>query len=324
MQFRELRINFLLKNSRNGLLSILFVFFLSDTLHGQSLAYKQSFMLLDSMLIDASAYSFKKAVFSVENAYLNGKLDTLYLNRHIKVLTQLAKGLIKNRQLLYHQKDIEKVKVYAALFSIMTDTIPIVNSKKGNLVYTPYQYDFDDPFGHVKWENMFVSKLLKTRKGNCHSLPYLYKILAEELDAEAHLALAPNHVYIKHYTHKNGWYNTELTSGVFPHDAWLMASGYVHLNAIKNGVFLKALNNKESIALCLVDLALGYTKQADYDPDFVIQCADKALTVFPNLANALVLKVEAKGRNSNNCTSNTNLLGKHQMNYLSYRLSNSK
>jgi hypothetical protein len=58
-------------------------------------------------------------------------------------------------------------------------------------------------------------------------MPYLYKILAEELGVDANLALAPNHVYIKHRIKAVGWYNTELTSGIFPEDGWLMASSEV-------------------------------------------------------------------------------------------------
>ena len=129
---------------------------------------------------------------------------------------------------------------------------------------------------------MFVSKLLYTRKGNCQSLPYLYKILAEEIGVDAHLALAPNHIYIKHRNERDGWYNTELTSGFFPIDAWIMASGYVHLDGIRNGLYMKALDNKESIALILVDLAQGYEKQ---NPE-------TALKYYPNLVNALLLKLE--------------------------------
>lgn len=63
-----------------------------------------------------------------------------------------------------------------------------------------------------------MSKLLDTQKGNCNSMPYLYKILAEELGVDANLALAPNHVYIKHNIKSLGWYNTELTSGIFPQE----------------------------------------------------------------------------------------------------------
>ena len=42
---------------------------------------------------------------------------------------------------------------------------------------------------------------------NCHSLPYLYKIIMDELGYEWHLALAPNHMYIKTNNKKVGWYN---------------------------------------------------------------------------------------------------------------------
>jgi hypothetical protein len=140
---------------------------------------------------------------------------------------------------------------------------------------------------------MFVSKLLTSHKGNCHSLPYLYKIIAEESGTTANLALAPNHIYIKHRNIKNGMFNTELTSASFPIDAWIMASGYIHLTAIQNGVYMKALNDKESVALCLIDLAEGYKRKTNNsDSDFIIKCCDKALEYFPNYINALILKAE--------------------------------
>jgi hypothetical protein len=69
--------------------------------------------------------------------------------------------------------------------------------------YLPFRYSFDDPLGKQDWSNMFVTKLLATHQGNCHSLAYLYKILADELGAKCWLALAPNHIYIKNYSEKN-------------------------------------------------------------------------------------------------------------------------
>lgn len=275
---------------------IILCFAFSKNLTAQDFLYQESYALLVGMLESPTKYSFKKAVFSVENAYVNGTLDTIYLNSKIDFLKTLSEKLLESRTLQYQGKDKEKVSKYAALFSILNDSIPIEDSKGNDFVYVPYRYDFDDPFGHENWKNMFISKLLETGKGNCHSLPYLYKILGEELNVEANLALAPNHVYIKHKNEKDGWYNTELTSGIFPIDAWLMASGYIHLDAIRNGVYMKALNNEESIALCLVDLAQAHQKQAFYDLDFVIKCADKALEYFPNYVNAMILKTEAKGK----------------------------
>lgn len=141
---------------------------------------------------------------------------------------------------------------------------------------------------------MFVTKLLKTHSGNCHSLPFLYKILCEELGEPAWLAMAPNHIYIKLWSKSTGWFNTELTSGYFPIDAWIMASGYIHLNAVQNRVYMDTLSSKQSIAVCLIDLAKGFEKKVgkNASADFVGECADLALQYYPYYANALLLKAE--------------------------------
>lgn len=244
------------------------------------------------MLLNEHKYSFKKAVFSVENAYLNGKLDTLAINNQIRVLTNLSKSLIQDRFLAYVENDKEDVNKWASVYQVMCDSIPVVIQDK-LYQYTPFQYDFNDVFGNEEYSNMFVSKLLETRKGNCHSLPYLYKILCEELGTTAHLALAPNHIYIKHQSKKHGWYNTELTSGIFPNDAWLMASGFIHVEAIKNGVYMKALNNRESIAVVLMDLANAYQRIfPENDGVFLMKCAQAAIEAYPNFSTALILRAE--------------------------------
>lgn len=274
------------------LLLILLISKLGSSAQNQEKLFEESYILLNSMTIDESNYSFKKAVFSVENAYMDGKLDTVFVNNQIKFLTSLSKSLIKNRFLAYLDKDKPTVNKWASVYQIMCDTIPIEYNDK-IYKYEPFGYDFNDIFGHNTKENLFVSKLLETRKGNCHSLPYLYKILSEELGVEANLALAPNHIYIKHRSIKDGWYNTELTSGIFPIDAWIMASGFVHVDAITNGVYMKALNNKESIALVLIDLASNYqNKFSKNDGVFILKCCEAAIKAYPNFATALILRAE--------------------------------
>ena len=258
----------------------------------QQQIYDDSFALLDGMLKDEKSYSFKKAVFAVENAYYNGKLDTIAVNREIRLLTNLCETLIKDRFLAYVENDKKDVNKWAAAYQVMCDSIPIVMNDQ-EYRYIPFKYDFNDVYGNRDIANMFVSKLLYTRKGNCHSMPYLYKILCEEQGTTAHLALAPSHVYIKHQNKKNGWYNTELTSGIFPNDAWLMASGFIHVDAITNGVYMKALNNKESIALVMIDLAHAYERSfPDNDGTFLLKCAESAIKAYPNFATALILKAE--------------------------------
>ncbi|WP_083506384.1 hypothetical protein [Chryseobacterium aquaticum] len=254
--------------------------------------YDEAYVHIDNMLSGKEKYSFKKAVFSVEQSYYQGKIDTIAINNELKFLKSFAEQIIKSRELTYQGSDKDKVSKYAALYSIICQPIPVI-VKDSTIQYKPFSYDFTDVFGHDDLPNLFVSKLIATKKGNCNSLPYLYKILAEELGVEANLALAPNHVYIKHNVKSLGWFNTELTSGIFPEDGWLMASGYIHLDAIRNGVFLKALDNKESLALCLFDLAQAYNRSfPSNDGEFLLKVLNKALEVYPNFAKARILKAE--------------------------------
>ncbi|WNI35924.1 hypothetical protein [Chryseobacterium sp. SG20098] len=254
--------------------------------------YNDSYQTLDNMLVDKQPYSFKSAVFSVENAYYQGKLNTEELNRKIAFLTKFCNQIIVNRKLQYSEKDEATVSKYASIYTIICQATPVIIGKD-TLKYKPFTYDFEDVFGHKELSNLFVSKLLDTQKGNCNSMPYLYKIIAEELGVDANLALAPNHIYIKHNIKSIGWFNTELTSGIFPQDSWLMASGYIHLDAIQNGVFMKALNNKESLALLLVDLANAYERSyPENDGSFSLKCAERAIQIHPYLANALILQAE--------------------------------
>lgn len=258
--------------------------------------YEQAFQDINCMLNKTCYASFKDAVFTVENAYFSNQLDRNQFDKQITFLTELSRQFIASQDLLYPYPDRDDVVKYAALFNVITDTIRIQVDSSRILEIQPYTYDFNDIWGHSDWSNMFVSKLLDTKKGNCHSLPYLYKILADEINAKTHIAVAPNHFYIKHQNKANGWYNTELTSGIFPIDAWLMASGYIHLDAIVNKLYMEALDDEQMMALCMIDLAKGYERKLGVlaQNEFVSKCCDAALKVYPHYVNALLLKAETK------------------------------
>jgi hypothetical protein len=205
----------------------------------------------------------------------------------------LSNSLIASRELIYEKDDKKTIEKYAAIFTIMSDTVPVQLDTNKIVYHLPFQYDFNDAFGDSAWSNMFVSKLLTSHKGNCHSLPMLYKILCEEMNEKCYLSLAPNHIYVKLWCEKGGWYNTELTCKAFPIDAWLMVSGYVSLQAIQNGVFMDTLSNQQTLALCMLDLAKGYDRKFNSNkPNFVLMCCDTALKYYPNFVNALLLKAE--------------------------------
>jgi hypothetical protein len=253
--------------------------------------YNSAFLKLEDIL-DKNG-SFKDAVFITENSYLKDSLlkKVYYLN--ISVLSQISKKQIsaitsfKNRTF-----DSLNFKTNYSIFSTLKDSNYIYTDSSFYLKL-PFTYNFSDPFGIDDWTNTFVTKLLVTHKGNCRSLAYLYKILADELGAKCWLALAPSHIYIRNYSQQIGWYNTELTSGTFPTDAWIMTTSYTNPEAVMNGLYMDTLSNQQSIAMCVYDLAWGYEYQThNYYDGFILKCCDLVLKYHPVNPNALLLKAE--------------------------------
>lgn len=280
------------------LLTSMFFCFLCSLLYSNNVDtllvrnYENAFGELASMLNGQQEPDFKKAVFITENAYFNDTLGYEKFNNQIQFLTYFVKTVLASDSLTYDGSDKESIAIQGAVFTVMTDTT-YMKADSMFFIHQPFTYDFEDIWGVNDWSKMFVTKLIRTGKGNCHAMPFLYKILCNELGADAYLALAPHHIYIKCQSKKWGWYNTELTSGIFPVDSWLMASGYIHLSAIQNGIYMDTLSLKESIAFCMFDLAKGYERKFGVgDGKFILKCCNTALKYYPNFINALLLKAE--------------------------------
>ena len=274
---------------------VAFCTFSNSKAQDSTLYYQNAYLVIDSMLTGKTPLSFKKAVFITENAYMNEDLSYLKFDKEIKNLKDFIKILIAIKPISYTEVDKDIIETNASIFQVLTDTVPVFIDTTNVIVHFPFLYNFDDMWGQKDWSNMFVSKLLATQKGNCHSLPFLYKIMAEEFKVPAYLSFAPNHIYIKLYCKKTGWYNTELTSATFPVDAWLMASGYVHLDAIRNGLYMDTLTLQQSVAYCLLDLAQGYQRKfGRNNPEFVIKCCETVLKYHPVNVNAMLTKAETQ------------------------------
>ena len=253
--------------------------------------YDQSLETI-SVLLDQNG-SFKLAVFEVESAFYPNKSDQTLFYKSIDQLARLCQALAntkKNSEII--NADSLNFLLNYSIFSAVHDTLYIFSDSL-YLGHKPYRYNFEDPDGTADWSNTFVSRLLLTHTGNCRSLSYLYKIIADELHAKCWLALAPNHIYIRNYSSKIGWYNTELSSGVFPTDAWIAMTGYISTDAIRSGVYMDTLSNQQSIALCALDLGKGYELQThNYYDGFILKCCDLALKYFSVNPQALLLKAE--------------------------------
>lgn len=245
------------------------------------------------MLIGQKPISFKRSVFLTENAYYSGKLNYQAFCQDLSNIGTQLKQMINVR-------GIGKYKTAPnwATFSFMTDTIA-ANSFK------PFTYDFDDFTGSKDWSKMFVTKLIKTHSGNCHSLPYLYKILCEEIGGTAYLAFAPNHCYIKHRNENGQWTNVELTNPSFPQDQWIIKEMYITVEEIKQNIYMVPLTPKQSVANTMCDLAEGYKSKFGYDP-FFLKVVTSALKYYPrsmpliqHKANCLLSMIKAE-RNKRN------------------------
>jgi len=113
----------------------------------------------------------------------------------------------------------------------------------------PFAYDHDDPWGQ-EITNKLLPDYLKDRRGNCVSMPLLLIFLAERLDLDVAAASAPLHIFVK-FTDGNGkTWNLEATSGAGPtRDVWYRQINPMTDEAVKNGVYLRALSPEETVAL---------------------------------------------------------------------------
>jgi len=265
--------------------------------------FKQAVDEITDMLEDRKPVDFKRAVFLTENAYYKGQLD--YSN----FCNQLTKISVKLNQMIVN-KGLQGYKTAGnwAIFSYMTEKIPENN-------FQPMQYDFENFMGDSDYESFMVSTLLTTRKGNCHSLPYLYKILADEVNVEAFVSTAPMHVYNKHKDEQGKWWNLELTSGTFSRTSFIIESFNVSDAGMESGLYMKPLDGKELLVLCLSDLMDYYEKKTGKYYGEIVQtgcdigikyCKASLLQLwkFDELKYRLDKEMESKGFTNYNQISN--------------------
>lgn len=239
--------------------------------------FTQAYDEIINMLDGKDSLNVKRAQFLMEWAYTEGELDYKEFCHHIDSVVLDLSAFIK-------LNGIESYKTAGnfALFEYFTKSSPL----NGNKVFS---YDFKDFSGAEDFRQLFVSKVMKTHTGQCVSLPMYYKILSEELGAESFIATAPNHMYIKHIAENGKWVNIELTNGHFATDAWMISSMDISAEAIKNRVYLDALDNKQTICTILTSLAMAYQRKYGYD-NFALSCIDKALEYYPQYIPALAVK----------------------------------
>lgn len=242
-----------------------------------STLYNQAYLEMADMLDGKSSLSIKRAVFLLEWAYLDGELIYEdYCHGIDTVATFLSRFIHANGLQLY------KTAGNYALLEYFS------RPYSGN-GYKPFTYDYEDFGGTEDFTKVFVTKLMRTHSGQCRSLPFYYKVLAEAIGTEAYIALAPQHYFIRHRdeTDPNKWVNVELTTNSLSREIWLIENFGISDAAIRNKVYLNPLSDKETVALLLSELASGYGRKFNVYDDLMWLCAIKSLEYYPQNITAL-------------------------------------
>jgi len=234
------------------------------------------------LLLNIENYSVKDVNFDIENAYLENKLDKEEFDGIIKQTAEFILAKMKEKNFDVNSNTAKNF----VLFEFFSQPMQVKGFKQKHF---PIKYDFEDYWGRQNWSKMFVTKLLKTNTGQCHSMPLLYLTLAEAIGAEAYLSLSPNHSYIKFQDEKEKWYNLELTNAMLTVPSFILNNGYITAEAMQNKIYMQNLTKQQMLSQFYTDLASGYLHKYGYD-EFVEKAINKALELYPTSINANMVK----------------------------------
>lgn len=250
--------------------------------------YRNTLSTLEGFNPDS--FSLTKAVFLVENAYLDNKYSFEDFLNGVSTRANLVKQILKRENLdlksdLALNYGIQKLyKQYNQYYD---------KQAKRAFDIKPFRYDFDDVRGEKDYTKMFVGKMMTSGKGQCHSMPLLYLMIAEQLGAKAWLSLAPQHSFIQFKDANGNLVNFETTNGNLVSNNWLVQSGFINGNALKERTYLDTLSQRRLYAQCLADLLLGYLNKFGYD-ELSERIRRKIIDIDPQNITALIVDANLK------------------------------
>ena len=158
-----------------------------------------------------------------------------------------------------------------------------------------FRYDRSDPFIE-KAENRHIIGPIDKEIGNCSSLAVLYVAVAQKLGYPVYAVAAPMHFFVRYADPSLKKQNIEPTSrGRYLSDSSYARDFDISKSAIKNGVYLKTLNNQEFLAKLIRENAVSWADKGKYERAY--QYFKIALNISPfdahiidNLGHAYIIK----------------------------------
>lgn len=243
--------------------------------------YHQAYSEITEMLEGKRSLSIKRAVFLAERAYL-GKLD--YEKDFCEPLKEGAEYLRKMIAVNHWEK--YKTAKQIALCNFFFYPCSGNGQKE-------FCYDFSNEYPKGDWHYQLVSRTIRIHKGQCHSLPWAFKLFAEELGANVYIAHAPGHCFIMYKDEDNlfpeDWVNVEVTSHQYQPTFWIKKHFAISDTAISIGTYLTPITDTQTIACQLADLAFVYSRKYGYD-DFTLKCAETSIKYYSMNPNAIIIK----------------------------------
>lgn len=254
--------------------------------HEGTSAFYSAFDEINKMLNGTETLNLGRVVFLVENAWHNNKFDYNTYQNSIRSSVEFCNQKIKEEKL---DKTDNLVK-NMMLFRFMCDTLILEDKTIQKIqIHYPIQYNYEDYDSHISYDSHFLTTLMQTGVGQCHSMPLYYLVLAEEMGAQAYWAFSPRHSFIKIQDEKGDWHNIELTCKAILSDTHYMNSGYIKSEALQNKIYLEPMNKTNVVAEMLVDLARYYYQKYGFD-DFYLKCLDTADKHLENKLNTKLLR----------------------------------
>lgn len=235
--------------------------------------YERAYELIYRQLYHQREVPFKDIVFAIENAYLGGSANYDEYNREIERMVSALQRQADTYAYLEPTRDMALLRAISSCY---------IESNEANHG-KPFRYDMLPTLQRNYPHYGLVTTLLNTGRGTCRSMPFLFKILADELGVKAYLSATPNHLFIQHQDARGKWWNFETTAGRYFSIETMVELTGVRPAGIFSKLYLSPFRDNELMIICLDDLMEAYfLRTGRYTDPFTRKCYGVGLLFYPN------------------------------------------